>query len=92
VSSFFIWENIMDWNKFLQNGLSTAMDGYIQVETAKATEQVKPIVALPQDPKIAVDAVLKQNNVSFAGVQVNKNILGATAAVIGVILLIKVIK
>jgi hypothetical protein len=84
----------MSWEKFLQDGLNTAIDGVVAVKTAKAStpEQIPPSNPIPVTPPEAVKQTLKQNNIVLGGVSLNKTVLGVVGGVIGLLLVIKAVK
>jgi len=83
----------MDWTTFLQNGLNTSLDGYIQKEITKntPTEQIPPSAPQPVEAVQTVAGALTQNNISLGGVSINKNVILTTGAIIGAILLVKAV-
>lgn len=88
---------MQDWGQWLQGGLNTAIDGYIQVETAKANasapEQIPPANPQPATPTAAVTGAAMQNGMlEIGGVKLDKRILLGTAGVLGLVGLIKLVK
>ena len=83
---------VQNWSNFLQGGISTALDGYIQIETAKAgtpAEQIPPVTTEAETSQVAVEAALSQNNLQIAGIELNSGALMIAGALIAAVFVFK---
>jgi len=84
-----------DWQTVLQNGISTGIDGYIQIEVAKntsAAEKIPPAIVAAETSDAAVKGAFGQNNINLSGVGFNKNTLIVTAGLVLAVLAFKAVQ
>lgn len=86
-----------DWTTFLQNGLSSAIDGHFTKEAAKHAnearpEQNPPVVVQPISAPQVIEGAAKQNNINMGGVQMNKTMVYVAGGALLAAVLLKALK